>query len=440
MSGWSTEYAWLAIAILVGAAAGALAGDAWAGAFLGLLLLVLLRMRALHRLEAWLPQSLGRPPRLRGVLDDLAYRIWRQRRAGRERSRRLARIVRQLQQATNALPDAAVLLDEADGIVWFNEASAGLLHLERRDLGRSISSLLRSPEVRQLLATEDQAASTELPSPIDDSITLDLRLVPYTEGQRVLLFRDVTQIARLRRMRQDFIANVSHELRTPLTVVIGYLEALDDETDEALLRSTLRRLRRPAARMKSLVEDLLLLSRLDTAPPPEAEALAEIEIAALVRRIRADAEALSDAGHVFELDLDDDLVLRGLDVEVHSALSNLIVNAVRYSPEGGRIRVSWRREGDGARFTVRDEGLGIAEEHLPRLTERFYRIDVGRSRDAGGTGLGLAIVKHVLRRHGSALEIESALGRGSTFSCRFEADRIGVLDRDCDRGLGVGLT
>lgn len=438
MSGWSTEYAWLAIAILTGAACGALVDELWAGAFLGLLVLVLLRLRALHRLEAWLPQSLARPPALRGVLDDVAYRVWRQRRAGRERSRRLAGIVRQLQEATNALPDAAVLLDEADGIVWFNEASAGLLHLGRRDLGRSVSSLLRSPELRQLLASEEQAASTELPSPIDDGITLDVRLVPYTEGQRVLLFRDVTQIARLRQMRQDFIANVSHELRTPLTVVIGYLEALDDETDEALLRSTLERLRRPAARMKGLVEDLLLLSRLDTAPPPEADALAEIDVAALVRRVMADAEALSDAKHEFELDLEEDLVLRGLDIEVHSALSNMVVNAVRYSPDGGRIRVSWQREGDGARFAVRDEGLGIAAEHLPRLTERFYRIDVGRSRDAGGTGLGLAIVKHVLRRHGSALEIESTLGHGSTFSCRFEADRVDVVDRD--RGLSVGVT
>lgn len=438
MSGWTTEYAWLSIAILAGAVCGAAIGEGWAGAFFGLLGYVLLRMSDLRRMEAWLPQSVSRPPPLRGVLDDLARRVWRQRRAGRERARHLARIVRQLQGATNALPDAAVLLDEQDGIVWYNEAGAGLLHLGRRDLGRPISSLLRSQELRELLAEEDAVSSTELPSPVDDGVTLDVRVVPYTEGRRVLLFRDVTQIARLRQMRQDFIANVSHELRTPLTVVIGYLEALDEEADEALLRSTLKRLRRPAARMKSLVEDLLLLSRLDTAPPPDADALAEIDMAALVRRIRADAEALSDAEHVFELDLDEDLFLRGLDIEMHSALGNMIVNAVRYSPDGGRIRVSWKREGDGARFAVQDEGLGIAEEHLPRLTERFYRIDVGRSRDAGGTGLGLAIVKHVLRRHGSALEITSDPGRGSTFSCRFGAERIDSAGRD--RALVAGPT
>ena len=202
-------------------------------------------------------------------------------------------------------------------------------------------------------------------------------------------------------------------------MVIGYLEALEDETDKAMVHATLKRLRRPAARMKSLVEDLLLLSRLDTAPPPEEDAIAEIDVAALVRRIGADAEALSGSLHTFELDLDENLFLAGLDVEVHSAFSNMILNAVRYSPDGGVITVRWHQEGEGARFSVEDQGLGIADEHLPRLTERFYRIDVGRSRDAGGTGLGLAIVKHVLRRHHSSLEITSTLGQGSSFSCWF---------------------
>ena len=425
MNSWPAELAWLAIAIISGTAAGFAAGEPWAGAFFGLMLLVLWRLRDLRRFDRWLDHTLGRPPVLRGALEDFAYRLWRQRRAGRDRTRRLARIMRQLRGATNALPDAAVLIDASEAIVWFNGAGARLLHLDRRDLGRPLSSLLRSPELRAMLASEEPTPSQEILSPIDDATMLDVRLIPYTDDQRLLLARDVTQITRLRQMRQDFIANVSHELRTPLTVVIGYLEALDDEADETLLRSTLARLRRPAGRMKSLVEDLLLLSRLDTAPPPEDDALGEIDVAALVRRICADAEALSDVRHDFDLDLDETLLLRGLDLEVHSALSNMIVNAVRYSPDGGRIRIRWRREGDGARFSVEDEGLGIAEEHVPRLTERFYRIDVGRSRDAGGTGLGLAIVKHVLRRHDSALEIDSALGRGSTFSCVFGPARLG---------------
>jgi two-component system phosphate regulon sensor histidine kinase PhoR len=424
MNSWPAELAWLLLSIALGSSAGLLADEPWAGAFFGLLLFVLWRYRDLRRFDHWLGRTLATPPTLRGPLEDSAYRLWRQRRAGRERTRRLAHIMRQLQGATNALPDAAVLIDETDAIVWFNGAGARLLQLERRDLGRPLPSLLRSPELRELLAAEEPSPSLELLSPLDDATTLDVRLIPYTDDRRLLLARDVTQIARLRQMRQDFIANVSHELRTPLTVVIGYLEALDEEADEALLRSTLVRLRRPATRMKSLVEDLLLLSRLDTAPPPETEALGEIDVAALVRRICADARALSAVHHKYDLDLDETLLLRGLDLEMHSALSNMIVNAVRYSPDGGRIRIRWRREGDGARFSVRDEGLGIAEEHLPRLTERFYRIDVGRSRDAGGTGLGLAIVKHVLRRHDSTLEIDSMLGEGSTFSCTFGPERI----------------
>lgn len=424
MSSWAAELAWLTLAILLGASAGALANNPWAGAFFGLLLLVLLRLRDASRFERWLSHSLARPPVLRGFLEDAAYNIWRQRRSHRERTRRLARITRQLQGATNALPDAAVMIEAQDDIVWFNDAGARLLRLERGDIGRPLTRLLRSQDLREFLAATTEEDSLELESPFDDDVTLDVRLIPYTEDRRVLLFRDVTQIARLRQMRQDFIANVSHELRTPLTVVIGYLEALDDETDEAMLHATLKRLRRPAARMKSLVEDLLLLSRLDTAPPPAEDAMAEIDVAALVRRIGADAEALSGDAHSFAFELDETLALQGLDVEVHSAFGNMILNAVRYSPDGGVITVRWHREGDGARFSVQDEGLGIAEEHLPRLTERFYRIDVGRSRDAGGTGLGLAIVKHVLRRHDSALEIASTLGQGSTFSCRFGSARV----------------
>ncbi len=419
MSSWAAELAWLTLATIVGASSGALADQPWAGAFFGLLLFVLVRLRDAARFERWLSHSLARPPVLRGFLEDAAHRIWRQRRSNRERTRRLARITRQLQGATNALPDAAVMIELQDEIVWFNDAGARLLRLERGDVGRPLTRLLRSQDLREFLAEAAGEDNLELESPFDDNVTLDVRLVPYTEEQRVLLFRDITQIARLRQMRQDFIANVSHELRTPLTVVIGYLEALEDETDEAMLHATLKRLRRPAARMKSLVEDLLLLSRLDTAPPPEEDALAEIDVAALVRRIGADAEALSGSLHTFALELDESIGLLGLDVELHSAFSNMILNAVRYSPDGGVITVRWHREGDGARFSVQDQGLGIAEEHLPRLTERFYRIDVGRSRDAGGTGLGLAIVKHVLRRHDSALEIASTPGLGSTFSCWF---------------------
>lgn len=427
MNGWGAEIGRLLALSLVGAVTGALLGAPMTGAFLGLLCHSLWRMRELRRFDQWLSHSIGHPPPFGTTLEDIAHRLWRQRRAARARTRRLTRMLRQLQQAINALPDAAVLLDGRDGIVWFNEAGTRLLGLRRGDVGRSLSLLLRAPEIHGLLADDADASSVEMGSPLDEKRLLEVRLVPYTDDRRLLLARDVTQVAELRTMRQDFIANVSHELRTPLTVVIGYLEALDEEADPELIRRTLARLQRPTARMKTLVEDLLLLSRLDTSVAPPRGVQGRIDVAALARRICTDAAALTDDRHRFQLDLDENLLLQGIDTEIHSALGNLVVNAVRYSPDGGKIRVTWSAEGDGARFSVSDQGIGIHPEHVPRLTERFYRVDVGRSRDAGGTGLGLAIVKHVLRRHESELEVTSTPGAGSTFSCRFPASR--VIDR-----------
>ena len=427
MSGWGAEIGRLLALSLVGAVCGALLGAPMAGAFFGLLGHNLWRMSELRRFDDWLSHSIGHPPPLGATLEDIAYRLWRQRRAGRARTRRLTRMLRQLQRATNALPDAAVLLDGRDGIVWFNEAGTRLLGLRRGDVHHSLSVLLRAPEIHALLANDADAESVEMASPADEKRLLEVRLISYTEDRRLLLARDVTQIAELRTMRQDFIANVSHELRTPLTVVIGYLEALDEEADAELIRRTLMRLQRPTARMKTLVEDLLLLSRLDTSVAPPRGVQGRIDVSALARRICTDASALGETDHRFCLDLDEHLLLQGIDTEIHSALGNLVVNAVRYSPDGGEIRVRWAAEGDGARFSVSDQGIGIRPEHIPRLTERFYRVDVGRSRDAGGTGLGLAIVKHVLRRHESELEVTSTPGAGSTFSCRFPAGR--VIDR-----------
>ena len=424
MNPWPSEALWIVGTLLAGTLLGALAGSVAWGVAAGLGILVLRNYRQLHVFQRWLDASLRPPAGLHGVLEEQAFRIRRLRRGERVRSKRLARILRQLQGATNALPDATVLLDDADDIVWFNEAGRQLLHLERRDLGTSLAHLLRSPALRALLDGRHDGESLEFVSPLDDSVMLDVRVIPYADGQRLVMARDVTQLTRLRQMRQDFIANVSHELRTPLTVMIGYLEALDDDGDGETVRATLKRLRRPAARMKTLVEDLLLLSRLDTSPLPEESALSEVDVAALLRRVCADIETLGSEEHTFELAVTDGLFLRGVDAELHSAFSNLIVNAVRYSPAGGVVRIGWSPIGDGARFSVSDQGLGIAEEHIPRLTERFYRIDVGRSRDAGGTGLGLAIVKHVLRRHGSELQIHSRLGKGSEFSCDFDAERL----------------
>lgn len=420
MRSWAAEAAWFTIALLSGLFFGSLFNWFTLGLLLGVTPWLIWRIRDLRRFDAWLNHSLGRPPPMQGVPEDLAYRLWRLRRESRNRMRRLTRALRELQQATEALPDAAVLLEGQDTIAWFNSAGAALLQLETRDVGRALSGLLRTPELVQILHQTNQGGTIEMGSPLGDGRTLDVRIIPLANSRRLLLARDITQVAKLRTIRQDFIANVSHELRTPLTVILGYLEALEDDTEPELVLTTLKRMQRPAARMKTLVEDLLLLSRLDSTGLLDAD---EINVSGMLRRIAQEVKPLASELHEIRIEADEDLRIFGAERELHSAFSNLVLNAIRYSPEGGPIAIRWESDTDGARLAVTDTGIGVAPEHIPRLTERFYRVDVGRSRDAGGTGLGLAIVKHVLRRHDSELEIESTPGCGSTFACRFPGSR-----------------
>jgi len=235
-----------------------------------------------------------------------------------------------------------------------------------------------------------------------------------------VLARDVTQLNRLLTMRQDFVANVSHELRTPLTVILGYLESMEDDTlDPAQLRRLLERLRAPAKRMKVLVDDLLLLTRLESSPKPSQTEVDLVAVAPMLEAIAAEARQISNGRHRITVEADPVLKLRGSEFELHSAFSNLISNAVRYSPDGGDIAVRWFATEGGAHFEVEDHGMGIPEQHLGRITERFYRVDLSGSRARGGTGLGLAIVKHVLLRHGATLGVRSELNKGSVFYCDF---------------------
>ncbi|HHH45185.1 MAG TPA: phosphate regulon sensor histidine kinase PhoR [Gammaproteobacteria bacterium] len=375
-----------------------------------------------HRLICWLREGRKfRPPEASGIWDDVFEHIYRLQQRNRKRKRELRRMLKRFHKITVALPDATVeLRPGSEQIEWWNNAAARYLGFEYpRDSGQRISNLLRHPAFVDYLHGHDYEQAVEIPSPVDERITLRIRVIPYSGDRRLVVARDMTRMQQLERMRQDFVANVSHEMRTPLTVISGYLETLADaEGCAGEFADQLNSMRQQAERMNRIVEDLMLLSRLEnetSQPDPQA-----VPVAAMIDAITDQARELSaDNGHVITLDVDTDLCIRGTESELYSAFSNLVFNAVRYTPAQGRIIIRWRLEDQTPVFSVKDSGMGIAAHHIPRLTERFYRIDTGRSRATGGTGLGLAIVKHVLLRHDAELEIDSEPGKGSCFRCRF---------------------
>ena len=352
------------------------------------------------------------------------YRRSRGQQDMRARKRRLLDILRAYRAAAAALPDAIVIVDrDSQRVQWFNEAATPLLGLRYpRDLGRALGDCLQPlPVSRWLAAGRNAEPMLDAVSPSDHAIRLNLRLIPYSEELWLLVARDVTKLMRLEEVRRDFVANVSHELRTPLTVVHGYLDMLEpgDKPEWAPL---LEEMRRQSQRMTQLVEDLLTLSRLEA-----QDALAEerVAMAPMLATLRREAEALSHGRHQVALEAASDADLLGSTRELHSAFSNLVSNAVRYTPAGGAIAIRYASTLDGgAALSVRDSGYGIPASHLPRITERFYRVSTSRSRELGGTGLGLSIVKHVLNLHQARLAIESEVGAGSTFTCVFGPERV----------------
>jgi two-component system phosphate regulon sensor histidine kinase PhoR len=284
---------------------------------------------------------------------------------------------------------------------------------------------VRTPEFARYLQVGEYAEPLELFSPANPEFWLSIQIIPFGDSQKLVIARDVTRLQRLEQMRRTFVANVSHELRTPLTVLAGYVETLAQMSrfDRAELHKHLAIMQEQSIRMQRLVDDLLTLSRLETAPPRRHEEV--VDVPSLLASLREQAELISgEAHHHITLDGEPGLNLLGSREELQSAFSNLVNNAVRYTPPGGEIHLSWHSDGERARFSVTDSGEGIAPEHIPHLTERFYRVDTARSRASGGTGLGLSIVKHVLLRHDATLAVESELGRGSTFSCVFAPQRV----------------
>jgi two-component system phosphate regulon sensor histidine kinase PhoR len=325
--------------------------------------------------------------------------------------------------ATHALTDGVVILDAQNHIVFCNTMAEQQLGIAlTADLGAPVLNLVRQPEFVAYLTGRDFSFPLTLRSDRGEERVLSIFVIPYATGRYLMQIKDVTQSDRLDQMRRDFVANVSHELRTPLTVLAGFLETLQEiEVSPEEQARFLEMMAEQSKRMQSIVQDLLTLSSIESAPPPENQL---VDMVNLLDKLRRDAEALSAGRHTIIVESDGRGDLRGSEPELVSAFGNLVANAVRYTPAGGTVRLVWHATQQGAEFAVQDSGIGIEAKHIPRLTERFYRVDRGRSRDAGGTGLGLAIAKHSLNRHQALLEISSKPGQGSRFAARFPSSRI----------------
>jgi two-component system phosphate regulon sensor histidine kinase PhoR len=396
-------------------------------AFSALLLLLLLHhLSNLSRLHAWLTTSgPTRLPEGTGVWQDIFFGLSRVMRRQTQIENRLSSALSRFQQAGAALPEGVLVLDEDDRIEWCNPRAEEHFGLDaRRDRGQFVTFLIRHPPFVSYL----EAGSFHEPlvlrvSRPEGELVLTIQLVPYGGSEKLLLSRDVTRWERLETTRRDFVANVSHELRTPLTVLNGFLETLADmgEADPELLRRSIVLMMEQTVRMHRLVEDLLTLSRLESTHNPPREDF--VDVPELAQTLYREALALSAGRHRIALRVLEQGGLRGSAEELHSALGNLISNAVRYTPDGGEIDIGWSKDNGEPVFCVRDTGIGIDPQHIPRLTERFYRVDRSRSRSTGGTGLGLAIAKHVLSRHQAHLDIQSEVGRGSLFRAVFPAAR-----------------
>ncbi len=430
---WQRSLIRLGLLTVAGALLGLVFDAVVAGVALAWGTALLLQVRNLIHLRAWLDRpKYHELPEPRGLWGEVFDGLLDLQRKNRKKKKRLALMLAEFQSSTAALPDGAVVLGERGEISWFNTAAKTLLALRSpQDIGIRVPNLVRHPVFTEYFDHGDFAQEVEVPSPINRAKTLALRVIPYGNQQKLLIVRDVSERHQLDAARRDFVSNASHELRTPLTVLRGYLDLMDmDAQGQGSLapwKTPIHEMRNQAVRMEALVSDMLKLARLEADRSQMKEEL--LDVPGLVRRAVDEARAVSQNQHRFELRVDDGLTLVGGENEFLSLITNLLTNAVRYTPAGGVIRVSWERVAEGARFAVADSGIGIAAADLPRLTERFYRVDVGRSRASGGTGLGLSIAKHALEGFDGRLEIDSEVGVGSTFTCWFPMHRLQTVSR-----------
>lgn len=382
-------------------------------------------------LSDWLWNKKGiYPPRGKGEWEHVFDGIYRQQRRNSKKRTELSKLVRRFRKGAEALPDAVVIYDEYRHIIWCNHLAQQMLGLIwPDDKGNRIDALLRVPEFNDYLDAKQYDEPFDLASPVNESVYLECRVAPFEEDKWTLIVRDVTQIKVLEQTRKDFIANVSHELKTPLTVMRGYLEMMSDygSVSEPMWDQAHKMMSEQATRMDDLVSQLLSLSKLESRSLLTAPEL--VNVPDLLNVLHQEAISLSAGKHTINLDVKTQISLMGSPSELRSAFSNIVFNAVRYTPEGGNIDILWESLPSGeVKFSVTDDGVGIAREHINRLTERFYRVDESRVRQTGGAGLGLSIVKHILTHHDSKLDIESDEGQGSCFSFTFPKHLIHVYN------------
>lgn len=388
--------------------------------FTGLLAYVIWNLYNLNRLSRWLANPSKQIPEVIGIWDEVYYQLYQLYKRQRRSRKKLTSILNRFKKSTQALPYATIILNKLNEIEWFNPAASQMFSLHTNiDIGQRIDNLIRQPKFAKYLVKKDFSEPLQL---LINQKKIILSITPYGDGQYLISARDITTRSQLDDMRRDFISNASHELRTPLTVMSGYIEFLQHKTDE-ITKVPLDKVQQQIERMNNIIEELIELARLESSTAVDLSV--KVNIKTLLNQVYDEALSLDKDKHHIELIMEQDqdinpvLYLHGSHEELRMAFSNLLTNAIRYTPEGGKIKLFSNADDNSLSIGVQDSGIGIDYQHIPRLTERFYRVDEGRSREVGGTGLGLAIVKHVLDRHNASLHIQSVAGTGSTFRCDF---------------------
>ncbi|PIW76961.1 MAG: phosphate regulon sensor histidine kinase PhoR [Piscirickettsiaceae bacterium CG_4_8_14_3_um_filter_44_38] len=418
-NGISRELTWIVTSLLITLLL-AWITEQWFWVLLGYLVFYVTRqLLNMARFEKWMREhSDANYPTTSGLWGELGYLVSRKQRLLQKYADLQGAKSKQFLAASMVIPDAIISIDGDHQIEWFNASAKKLFNLKQSDTGRYLETLLRHPEFIHYLKTSQPRKGLILTTLKNNSRAYQLRLFRYFEDHSLLIVKDIHELYSLAQIRRDFIANASHELRTPLTVLNGYIEVMQDTIpDDTPWKKPLKQMTQQSHRMRSIIDDLLTLSAMESETVTEKSQT--VPIADILQMMQQDVTQMSQDNHQFIFNIDQNLAIKGYLEPLKSVLTNLVSNAVRYTPDAGKIEVLWYQDERGAHFEVKDTGIGIAREHIDRLTERFYRVDTARSRDTGGTGLGLAIVKHVLERHHARLVVSSQLGKGSSFRCDF---------------------